>query len=192
VITVRLDAENISRLALAVDYHGNGYRKFATLALHEPVVLNAMLAVASSHLSKWQNTADTDSRMFRKRAMTQLQQRFRIPGLVGSETTLVAMLLLSTYEVFNGSNKWKHHYDAICGWIQAYASTTELDPFLKTWITLIDTQSGLNRGVTTNPHVAQWTSPTSVRPAQPQTHAIDPLMGCSVNLPFLMVRAPSV
>ncbi|KAF1851635.1 uncharacterized protein K460DRAFT_401650 [Cucurbitaria berberidis CBS 394.84] len=178
--------KNVARFALAIDYHGNGYRKFATLALHDPMILDAVLAVARSHLSRWHGTVDVESRFYLKKAIGQLQQRFRSPHLLKSETTVVAMLLLATYEVFNGSSKWKHHYHAIAGWTQAFSAAVDLDPFLKTWITLLDTQSGLNCGTALIPQVAAWTAPSPARPST--TSAIDPFLGCSVHLPHLMLQ----
>jgi len=94
-----LALENITKLALAIDYHGNGYRKFARMALHDPAILNALLAVACSHLSKWRRKQDTESRVYLRKAVSMLQQRFRTPKLVRNEATVVIMLLLSTYEV---------------------------------------------------------------------------------------------
>lgn len=87
--------EKIAKFALAIDHHGNGYRKLATLALHDPMILDAVLAVACSHLSRWQGTADVEARVHLERAIGHLQQRFRILRLLKSETTVVAMLLMA-------------------------------------------------------------------------------------------------
>jgi len=99
-------SENIARIALAVDYTGNGYRSLLPMALREPAVLNAALAVAASHHSRWQHTADNISRKYLRAASKALRDRFLIPDHIHSQVTLAAMLLLVSFEV------WPHSLPA--------------------------------------------------------------------------------
>ncbi|CAI4213960.1 unnamed protein product [Parascedosporium putredinis] len=85
---------NIARIALAIDYTGNGYRSLLPMALREPAVLNAALAVAASHHSRWQHTTDVVSRRYLRAASTALRDRFSKPEHIHSEVTLATMLLL--------------------------------------------------------------------------------------------------
>ncbi|CAH0058336.1 unnamed protein product [Clonostachys solani] len=150
--------QNIARIALAIDHQGNGYRSLLPMALAEPAVLNAALAVAASHHSRWQHTADDVSRKYLGLACKALRNRFIEPKLRNSPVTLASMLLLVSYEVFSGSSRWKGHYDAIRGWIRGRQGSKDLDSFLMNWVCLIDTQSALNLGTSTMPELDEWMS----------------------------------
>lgn len=91
--------ENIARIALAIDYNGNGYRSLLPMAVKEPAVLNAALAVAASHHSRWQRKPDTVSRKYLRAASKALRERFLSPNSIHDPVTLASMLLLVSFEV---------------------------------------------------------------------------------------------
>ncbi|KAB5563498.1 fungal-specific transcription factor domain-containing protein, partial [Coniochaeta sp. 2T2.1] len=179
--------QNIARIALAIDYTGNGYRSLLPMAVQEPALLNAVLAVAASHHSRWQHTADTASRKYLGAAAKALRDRFLTPSLVHSQVTLASMLLLVSFEVFSGSSRWKGHYDAIRGWIRSRGDCSDLDPFLKTWVCLLDTQSALNTDEPAMPELESWLDMAVNTAGQEET--VDALFGCSSRLPKLMWAA---
>lgn len=195
--------ENVTRCALAVDYESNGYRSLVRTGIHDTCLSNALFAIAASHHSKWQNQRDAASPKYSRNAIRALQVRLRDPELKMAKTTLECMMVLMTYEVgvvsvqkqrlilriqiFDHTKNWKIHWNAIAGWISSRNEFSDLDPFLKTWIALVDTQSALNSGANMIPQVRQWLEASCSRA---NAHAmVDPVMGCSVMLPRLMVSA---
>lgn len=90
---------NIARISLAIDYTSNGYRNLTAKAIYEPALLNAMLAVSASHLSRWQGVPDTLSRGFLRASLRQLRERIAKPSLARQETTLQIILMILSYEV---------------------------------------------------------------------------------------------
>lgn len=98
-LTHFVTSENVARIALAVDYNGNGYRSLLPMAMQEPAILNAALALAASHHSRWQHTPDNVSRKYLRAASKALRDRFSTRDLVHSQVTLAAMLLLVSFEV---------------------------------------------------------------------------------------------
>jgi hypothetical protein len=196
---------NFARVALAIDYNNNGYRSLLPMAMTESGLMSALLAVAASHYGRWQRTTETASRRYRRHALEALQTRFSQPDLIQSPVTLACMLALVTYEVlkdlsmpsvmrcslmtdkqvFSGSSRWRGHHEAIRGWVRARGDCSNLDPFLKAWICLIDTQSALNIGVPAMPEIRQWLADEQM-PAGTED-SIDALFGCSSKLPQLMV-----
>lgn len=90
--------ENVSRFTLAIDHTGNGYRKLIQSGINDSGVLNAVLAVAASHYTKWQRTEDRDSRIYLAKAFTALRERLSQPRLVYTESTVSTMLSLMSYE----------------------------------------------------------------------------------------------
>ncbi|OQE39049.1 hypothetical protein PENCOP_c007G01356 [Penicillium coprophilum] len=179
--------ENIARIALAIDYNGNGYRSLLPMAVQEPAVLNAALAVAASHHSRWQRKPDTVSRKYLRAASKALRERFMSPNSIHDPVTLASMLLLVSFEVFSGSSRWKGHYDAIRGWIRSRGDCSDLEPFLKTWVCLIDTQTALNLGQPAMPELESWLDITAEQANQGEF--VDALFGCSSRLPKLMWAA---
>ncbi|KAH7131119.1 C6 transcription factor [Dactylonectria macrodidyma] len=179
--------QNVARVALAVDYDGNGYRSLLPMAMAEPALMGAAMAVAASHYSRWQHTTDHTSRKYLRAAAKALRTRFSTPNLVHSPATLACMLLFVSYEVFAGSSRWKGHYDAIKGWIRSRGDCSDLDPFLKTWVCLLDTQSALNMGCSAMPELEAWLDETIESITQEQS--VDALFGCSSKLPKLMWAA---
>ncbi|KPM41935.1 hypothetical protein AK830_g4619 [Neonectria ditissima] len=179
--------ENIARIALAIDYDGNGYRSLLPMAMQEPALMGAAMAVAESHYSRWQHTSDVTSRKYLRAAAKALRNRFTTPALVHSPATLASMLLFVSYEVFAGSSRWKGHYDAIKGWIRSRGDCSDLDPFLKTWVCLLDTQSALNTGSPAMPELESWLAGTI--DGTNQEESVDALFGCSSKLPKLMWAA---
>ncbi|KAI4858695.1 fungal-specific transcription factor domain-containing protein [Hypoxylon rubiginosum] len=178
---------NFARVALAIDYNTNGYRSLLPMAMHEPVLMNAILAVASSHHSRWQKTTDNTSRQYRRSALQALRQRFNDPELVKSPATLASMLALVTYEVFSGTSKWRGHHEAIRGWVRSRGDCSDLDPFLKAWVCLIDTQCALNTGIEAMPELELWIDDDELLPGR--QGSIDALFGCSSRLLKLMWEA---
>lgn len=69
------------------------------MALEEPALLNAILAVAAAHLSKWQQVEDTESHKYLRRALVQLQEVLGDPESAVKESTLGTILFLASYEV---------------------------------------------------------------------------------------------
>ncbi|KAM6525836.1 hypothetical protein FALCPG4_011371 [Fusarium falciforme] len=179
--------QNISKIALAVDYDGNGYRQLLPLAMEEPALANGILAVASSHHNRWQGVQDTDSGAYLRASTAALSQRFRQPPLIGTPTTLATMLILVSFEVFSGSNRWQTHYNAIRGWVKSRGQDCDVSPFLKAWVCLLDTQYSLNSGQPGISGLEAWLD-TQPDPGQAED-TIDVLFGCSTQLPRLMRAA---
>ncbi|VUC23385.1 unnamed protein product [Clonostachys rosea] len=177
-------SHNIARIGLAIDHHGNGYRWLLPMAMSEPALLNAALAVAASHHSRWQQKTDDVSQKYLRASCKDLKQRFTNPKLTHSTVTLATMLLLSTYEVFLGSDRWKGHLQAIHGWIRSRGDCSDLDPFLKDWVCMLEVQASLSLGTATIPDLDPWMEASVDR-----KETIDALFGCSVRLPKLMAVA---
>ncbi|KAM3506521.1 hypothetical protein MY11210_007513 [Beauveria gryllotalpidicola] len=179
--------ENVARIALAIDYDANGYRSLLPMAMQEPALLNAAIAVAASHYSRWQHTPDTVSRRYHRAASKALRDRFIAGNNIHRQDILATMLLLVSFEVFSGSSRWKEHYNAIRGWIRSRGDCSDLDPFLKTWVCLLDTQSSLNLGQPAMPELMSWLDvPVN---SEEQGDCVDALFGCSSKLVKLMWAA---
>lgn len=69
------------------------------LAAEEPALLNAMLAVASAHRSKWQQLEDKESQKFLRKTLVRLQEIMGSREDAVKETTLATILCLVSYEV---------------------------------------------------------------------------------------------
>ncbi|KAK8143439.1 hypothetical protein G3M48_007245 [Beauveria asiatica] len=179
--------ENIARIALAIDYDANGYRSLLPMAMQEPALLNAAIAVAASHYSRWQHTTDTVSRRYHRAASKALRDRFIAGNNIHRQDILATMLLLVSFEVFSGSSRWKEHYNAIRGWIRSRGDCSDLDPFLKTWVCLLDTQSSLNLGQPAMPELMSWLDVPAN--SEEQGDCVDALFGCSSKLVKLMWAA---
>lgn len=95
--------ENVARIALAIDYNGNGYRALLPMAIQEPALMSAAMAVAAAHYSRWQHTTETMSRKYLLSAVKSLRDRFLTPKLVHDQITLASMLLMVSYEVTHQS-----------------------------------------------------------------------------------------
>ncbi|KAM3527577.1 hypothetical protein NHJ13051_002877 [Beauveria bassiana] len=179
--------QNVARIALAIDYDANGYRSLLPMAMQEPALLNAAIAVAASHYSRWQHTADTVSRKYHRAASKALRDRFIAGNNIHRQDILATMLLLVSFEVFSGSSRWKEHYNAIRGWIRSRGDCSDLDPFLKTWVCLLDTQSSLNLGQPAMPELMSWLDVPAN--SEEQGDCVDALFGCSSKLVKLMWAA---
>lgn len=90
---------NVARIAIAVDYDGNGFRRCAVVALNDSALLNALLALSASHLHRLQGQRDTTSKMYLRRSFQQLNRRLHKPNLAESEVTLMTMVVLLSFEV---------------------------------------------------------------------------------------------
>ncbi|KAM3437816.1 hypothetical protein NHJ13734_004462 [Beauveria thailandica] len=179
--------QNVARIALAIDYDANGYRSLLPMAMQEPALLNAAIAVAASHYSRWQHTTDTVSRRYHRAASKALRDRFIAGNNIHRQDILATMLLLVSFEVFSGSSRWKEHYNAIRGWIRSRGDCSDLDPFLKTWVCLLDTQSSLNLGQPAMPELMSWLDVPAN--SEEQGDCVDALFGCSSKLVKLMWAA---
>lgn len=89
----------MARVAIAIDYHENGYRTLMYGGINDPCLLHAMLAVASSHHSKWRQNSKGEPRAHLRKAIVSLQERLKSQNLVYEETTITAMLTLLSFEV---------------------------------------------------------------------------------------------
>lgn len=92
--------ENVSRISIAVDHAENGFRKLSASALNDLGLLNALLALSASHMSRWQQRPDKTSAIYLRRALQHLQGRFSRPASARSEITLSTMMVLVIYEVW--------------------------------------------------------------------------------------------
>ncbi|KAL4969797.1 fungal specific transcription factor domain-containing protein [Aspergillus stella-maris] len=178
-------SKNLARVGLAMDYEGNGYCKWIQVATSDNLLLETMLAVTISHYARWQGQESlNDSHSHYKQALKQLRDRLQDPVMVRNESTLAAMMFLISYEVFSGSDRWKRHQAGVLAWIRAFESQTRLDPFLKTWFSMVNTQSALNSGIPVAPQVEFW-----LTGLQRDASIVDPFFGCSTSLPSIMLRA---
>lgn len=71
------------------------------------------------------------------------------------------------------------------GWISARGDCSDIHPFFKSWIAMVETQKALNLGGDLNPEVQRWLK--SGLTWTQRGSAIDPFFGCSAALPPLMV-----
>lgn len=78
------------------------------MAMTEPALMGAAMAVAASHYSRWQHTSDLTSRKYLRAAAKALRNRFSTPSLVNSPVTLASMLLFVSYEVSTQFSLEKH------------------------------------------------------------------------------------
>ncbi len=186
------------------------------MAVDEPALMNAMLAVAAAHISKWQHIEDTESRKYLRKALLRLQEILDDHDTAIKESTLGAILCLVSYEVrclmhraslkqnpdenhyngenhysnnvrqvFNGTGRWRQHFGGIIGWIKLKGDCSSLSSFLKTWIAMIDTQAAMNLGQESIPEVKMWLNDEGY--PENGSVVVDPLFGCSTQLPKLMV-----
>ncbi|KAK7214290.1 hypothetical protein V2G26_021468 [Clonostachys chloroleuca] len=164
-------SHNIVRIGLAIDHQGNGYRWLLPMAMSEPALLNAALAVAASHHSRWQQLTNNDALKYLRAPCQSLKQRLVDRKLVHSN-------------VFAGTDRWKRHLLAIHGWIRSRGDCSDLDPFLKNWVCMLDIQEALSLGITAIPELDPWMEATADHKL-----TIDALFGCSVRLPKLLSAA---
>lgn len=153
--------------------------------MNDDLLLETILAVSSSHLARWQRLPSLQqSRAYHRRALLKLKERLQDPYLVQLESTLAALMFFISYEVFSGSNRWKDHHVRAMAWVQAFGRKTTISPFLKTWVSMVNSQSALNTGVAVLPQVEAWLAKNSPSPG---AALIDPFFGCTTELPSLMV-----
>lgn len=155
------------------------------MAMQDPALMNAILAVSASHHSRWQSSKDTISRKYLREALRALGERFADPVLISTPTTLAVMLCLISFEVFSGSNRWISHHEAIRGWVRTHGDCVDVDPFLKNWVCMIDTQFAMNSRHPAMVELGPWMETNTG--SSGKDHSIDALFGCSVKLPALMV-----
>jgi hypothetical protein len=195
--------------ALGIDYSENGYRCLVAMAQGNDALLNSILAMGSGHLARLRKQSDDGSPLYYSRALRSLGKSLRDPAKVEQESTLATMLCLAAYDVrypshalesrlksnqlqlFNNeSGRWKHHFNGVTSWVESYGVSSELSPFLKTWITLMNSQMTLAHGDCPIPLARNWAR--NLHSGSVQSHGvIDPLFACTVELPNLMVSTRS-
>jgi hypothetical protein len=83
---------------------------FPTLALHNPALLHAMLALASLHIAKLQNGPITASYKHYALSLRRVAKSVSLPTRRGHPATLAAALLLAFYECWSADHqKWSNH-----------------------------------------------------------------------------------
>ncbi|KAH7224239.1 fungal-specific transcription factor domain-containing protein [Fusarium solani] len=185
-------ADNVARIALAIDYRGNVYRSFIPMAMHDQALLYSIMAVSAAHLGRWNRKTDTpldtitSSREYTRRALMELGKRLQDPVLAASESTLATMLNLISIEVGNGSRQWKHHYEALEGWLRWKGDTSQLDPFLKSWVFMAGFQAALVFREKPSDTITGWLETLRCQPEESPQQVVDPFLGYSVKLPRLL------
>jgi Fungal specific transcription factor domain len=91
--------DHVASICLAIDYTENGYRMLAPVAMQEPALYNAMLAVSAAHRSRWERIQDTNSHKYLRKALVALQASLSDPEAAMKESTVCAILCLVSYEV---------------------------------------------------------------------------------------------
>lgn len=87
-----------------------GVDTFPTLALHNPALLHAMLALASLHIAKLQNRPATASLKHYHISLRRIAKNVGLPTRRGQPATLAAVLLLGFYECWGADHqKWSNH-----------------------------------------------------------------------------------
>lgn len=91
-------------------------------------------------------------------------------------------------QAFSGGDRWKYHYCGVTSWLRARGSHADISPFLLSWVCMSATQTALHWGTT-----ASGSFPTTLFESTPSPtrsgNCVDPLYGCSVELPKLMIEA---
>ncbi|KAL2061838.1 hypothetical protein VTL71DRAFT_7216 [Oculimacula yallundae] len=83
---------------------------FPTLALNNPALLHAMLAIASLHISKLQGGPITASYKHYALSLRRIGKCLSLPNRRGQPATLAAALLLAFYECWAADHqKWSNH-----------------------------------------------------------------------------------
>ena len=85
--------------ALASDYIENGYRRLIPVAIEEPALMHALLAMSASHMAKLQKIEDTLSVRYYRTALLLLQRMLKQPHKMIEESVVATMLCLLGYEV---------------------------------------------------------------------------------------------
>ncbi|OTA67965.1 hypothetical protein K449DRAFT_461915 [Hypoxylon sp. EC38] len=178
---------NFSRISLAVDYDGNGWRRLVGIGLSEPALQNALLATSEAHLSRLQQKDTSQSHVYLRRSLQLLQFRFERPDLLRSEITLMVLLALLVYELCEGTERWKQHFKAIVAWFQSRDDFADVDPFLTTFISMIACQAALHAK-------GEWRRRSHVLldrllPLSGSQNAIEVVFGGYAALPQLIVEA---
>lgn len=99
----------------------------------------------------------------------------------------MSVFALTKFQIFNGTSGWASHYQGLLGWLSARGACSDLNPFIKTWFAMVETQKALNVGGRPIPEVQCWID-SSTAWINGGNVSIDPFFGCSVRLPQLMVR----
>ncbi|KAI0006623.1 fungal-specific transcription factor domain-containing protein [Xylariaceae sp. FL0662B] len=178
---------NFSRISVAIDYDGNGWRKILAVGLNESALQNALLAISESHLTRLQRKSVSQSHKYLQRSLQQLQSRFEEPALLRNEITLMTLLALLVHELCEGTDKWKQHFAGIVAWCQSRGDLIDVDPFLTTFISMIATQVVLSgRG---DERRQSYLLLERLLPSWESENAVEVVLGGSVALPRLIVEA---
>ncbi|KAF3012637.1 hypothetical protein E8E14_010385 [Neopestalotiopsis sp. 37M] len=172
---------NLSRISVAIDYDGNGWRNLVGIGLNEPALQNALLAVSDAHLARLQQKSASRSRVYLKKSLQNLQARFRDPALLRSEITLMTLLLCES------TDRWKHHFLGIAAWCHNRDDLTDIDPFLTTFISMVTTQVLLSAGGPLRQQSYQLLS--LLLPTWENRDCVEVILGGPADLPQLVVEA---
>lgn len=91
-------------------------------------------------------------------------------------------------QAFSGGDRWKYHYSGVTSWLRARGTYNDISPFLLSWVSMSATQTALHWGMNSMGSFPD-TLFESTSPPEASGHFVDPLYGCSVELPKLMIEA---
>ncbi|KAI6083314.1 fungal-specific transcription factor domain-containing protein [Hypoxylon rubiginosum] len=178
---------NFSRISVAIDYDGNGWRRILGVGLNESALQNALLAISEAHLTRLQRKSVSQSHKYVQKSLQSLQSRFEDPALLRNEITLMTLLALLVHELCEGTEKWKQHYGGIVAWFRSRDDLTDVDPFLTTYISMIATQVVLSsRG---DERRQSYLLLEKLLPSWDSQNAVEVVFGGSVAIPRLIVEA---
>ncbi|KAH8881871.1 hypothetical protein GQ53DRAFT_812402 [Thozetella sp. PMI_491] len=180
--------KNLSRISLAIDYDGNGYRRLVNFGVNDEALLNALLAVSEAHLDRLQRKSTSRSRVYIQRALKHLHHRFEKPELLRSETTFMAMMVLLNYELCEGNDMWKQHFSATIAWIRACHDSVAIDPFLATLLSMVATNVLLHNP-TGSYRQESYLVLEMLSRSWVTGNAVEVMLGGSVGLPQLIIEA---
>jgi hypothetical protein len=93
-------------------------------------------------------------------------------------------------QAFSGGDRWKYHYCGVTSWLRARGTHADISPFLLSWVCMSATQTALHWGTTASGSFPNKLFESESESAPKRSGAfVDPLYGCSVDLPKLMIEA---
>jgi hypothetical protein len=106
------------------------------MALHNPMLLNSILMLASYHMNRANASSDAKPYMYHQRLLQELIPYLADHGRIQDEGTLVAAVLLSAFEEFHGTSDsciapgWYVEFMLIrCRWYTRSVSSVDLRDF---------------------------------------------------------------
>lgn len=88
-------------------------------------------------------------------------------------------------QLCEGSERWKHHYNATLAWLRAHRNSSTIDPFLTSVMIMIATQVILHMPGAFRERTYHLLE--SIIPLDRRSASVDVIFGCSLDLPKLMV-----